>query len=143
MDRSSRRRRTRNKLVMGHSPIFLINRLIKFVFFAMIAGVIAVPILFLWYSRDLPTPGQLVTSKYKDATKIYDRNGVLLYSVFQDENRTYVKLDQIPKELQEATIAIEDKQFYQNNGFSITGMLRAMRNMVLLRGVQSGSTITQ
>src|SRR5579885_1528920 len=134
MDRSSRRRRTRNRLDPGYSRVYLLNKLIKFAFFAVIAGIIAIPLLFLWYSRDLPTPGQLVVSKYKDSTKIYDRNGVLLYSLFQDENRTYVKLDRIPKQLQEATISIEDKNFYTNQGFSITGMLRAVRNMILLRG---------
>ena len=88
-----------------------------FAFFALVAIVISIPLLFLWYSRDLPTPGKLVTSKYKDATRIYDNkgeNGTLLYSVYQDENRTYVKLDETSKYLQEGTIAIEDKDFYKN-----------------------------
>lgn len=100
-------------------------------------------ILFIWYSRDLPTPGKLVNAQESDATRIYDRNNKLLYSVYKDENRTYVKLTEIPKQLQEATISIEDRNFYKNQGFSITGYLRAIMNIVLLRGLSGGSTITQ
>ncbi|HVZ12636.1 MAG TPA: transglycosylase domain-containing protein, partial [Patescibacteria group bacterium] len=97
------------------------SRVTRLVLYGVIAGIIIVPLLFLWYSRDLPTPGKLVTSKYKDATRIYDRNGELLYSVYQDENRTYTKLTDIPKYLQEGTISIEDKDFYKNSGFSVIG----------------------
>src|SRR5437588_232820 len=114
----SRRLRRRKTVFAPSKKLFLFSKLLKYAFFALIVLVIAVPVLFLWYSRDLPTPGKLVSSKYKDATRIYDRKGELLYSVYQDENRTYVKLDEIPKQLQEGTIAIEDKDFYKNNGFS-------------------------
>src|SRR5437762_883472 len=101
--KSSRQRRVKGKGAK--------TRIIKFLIFGLIACVLAVPILFLWLSRDLPEPGKLITAKYKDATRIYDRHGELLYSVYQDENRTYVKLSTIPKTLQHATIAIEDKDF--------------------------------
>ncbi|MCL5970353.1 MAG: transglycosylase domain-containing protein, partial [Patescibacteria group bacterium] len=47
------------------------------------------------------------------------------------------------KTLQQATIAIEDKNFYTNQGFSISGYLRAVRDAALLRGVSGGSTLTQ
>jgi penicillin-binding protein 1C len=97
----------------------------------------------LWISRDLPAPGKLVTADNNSTTRIYDRNGVLLYSFYLNENRTYVTLNKIPKYLQEGTIAIEDKNFYGNPGFSVTGMLRAVRNMLLGQGIQGGSTITQ
>lgn len=102
-----------------------------------------VPLLFLWFARDLPTPGKLVTSKYKDATRITDKKGELLYSVYQDENRSYVKLSQIPIRLQEATISIEDKDFYKNNGFSPIAYVRVARNAILGKGLAGGSTITQ
>ncbi len=100
--------------------------------------------MFFWYSRDLPTPGKLSASNFPQSTKIFDRNEILLYDIYRDENRTYVTLDQIPKILQQATIAIEDKDFYQNQGFSITGYLRAFRNAVLQRRISGGgSTVTQ
>ena len=100
--------------------------------------------MFIWFSRDLPTPGKLSASNFSQSTKIFDRNGILLYDIFKDQNRTYIALDQIPKTLQEATIAIEDKDFYKNQGFSITGYLRAFRNAILSRRIAGGgSTLTQ
>jgi membrane peptidoglycan carboxypeptidase len=143
--RSLRRPRTRKRKSFSYDARKLLaySTLLKYLFFVCIAGLLVVAGLFFWYSRDLPTPGKLVTSKYKDATRIYDRNNVLLYSVYQDENRTYVGLPVIPKQLQEATIAVEDKNFYSNSGFQFTGMLRAIKNMALGQGIQSGSTITQ
>lgn len=139
------RRRKRNRRGFGFdiSNMFVFSKLLKYGFFALLAGVIAIPLLFLWYSRDLPTPGKLVVSKYKDATRIYDRKGVLLYSVFQDENRTYVKLSEIPKDLQEATISVEDQDFYENKGFSPMAYMRVARDALLGRGVTGGSTISQ
>ncbi|HSX08966.1 MAG TPA: PBP1A family penicillin-binding protein [Candidatus Saccharimonadales bacterium] len=143
--RSTRRLRSRRHGGISFSAknFLTISTLLKYLFFAFIAAIIVGIGLFFWYSRDLPTPGTLVSSKYKDATRIYDRNHILLYSVYQDENRTYVGLNVIPEQLQHATIATEDKDFYTNNGFSVTGMLRAARNIVLGGSLQSGSTITQ
>lgn len=144
--RPSRRRRQRSRLSSSRktSEIFLVSKLLKYAFFALVAAVIAVPIAFLWISRDLPTPGKLVTAQHKDATRIYDRKGVLLYSVYQDENRYYVKLSDISPKLQEATIAIEDKDFYKNNGFSLTGYLRSFARLLFFRRIAGGgSTITQ
>lgn len=124
--------------------IFVLNKLTKYLFFAVVFGIIAVPLLFLWYSRDLPTPGKLVESKYNDSTRIYDRNNVLLYSVYEDQNRTYVKLDAIPEDLLDATIAIEDEDFYENKGFSVVGYLRSVKNLIFSRKISGGgSTITQ
>jgi len=48
--------------------------------------------MFLWYSRDLPEPGKLVEAQVENSTRIYDRNDIPLYSVYEDVNRTYVKL---------------------------------------------------
>ena len=100
--------------------------------------------MFFWFSRDLPTPGKLSASNFSQSTKIFDRNGILLYDIYKDQNRTYVTLDKIPKILQEATIAIEDKDFYKNQGFSILGYLRAFRNAIFSgRIAGGGSTLTQ
>lgn len=141
---SSRRLRTRRReVIFDARKIFTLSKFIKWVFFAVVAIIIIIPLLFLWYSRDLPKPGQLITSQHSDATRIYDRHGTLLYSVYQDENRTYVKLDKIPKQLEEATIAIEDKDFYKNNGFSPIAYLRVLKNYVTGNGLGGGSTITQ
>ncbi|HSA83895.1 MAG TPA: PBP1A family penicillin-binding protein [Patescibacteria group bacterium] len=146
MDYSSSRRRRRllrPGFKLNPSQLFALSKLVKYAFFALVALVIATPLLFLWYSRDLPTPGKLVVGKYTDATRIYDREDKLLYSVYQDENRTYVKLSEIPKYLQQGTIAIEDKDFYTNQGFSPIAYLRVAKNAVLGQGLAGGSTISQ
>ncbi|OGH24970.1 MAG: hypothetical protein A3B47_02655 [Candidatus Levybacteria bacterium RIFCSPLOWO2_01_FULL_39_24] len=126
------------------SNIYLYSKIAKLAFFGLV-GLFAVAfIMFIWFSRDLPTPGKLSASNFSQSTKIFDRNGILLYDIFKDQNRTYIALDQIPKTLQEATIAIEDKDFYKNQGFSITGYLRAFRNAILSRRIAGGgSTLTQ
>lgn len=136
--------RSRRRLGRSSSlNIFFLSKLSRYLFFGVIGLVVLFFLLFIWYSRDLPTPGKLVNAQQSDATRIYDRKEKLLYSVYKDENRTYVKLAEIPKQLQEATIAIEDRNFYKNQGFSITGYLRAVGNIILLRKLQGGSTITQ
>ncbi len=123
--------------------IVLYGTLAKLAFFGLIVFIALGVFLFIWYSRDLPAPGKLIAAQANQASGIYDRNGVLLYSVYQNENRTYVNLNNIPKYLQEGTIAVEDKNFYTNPGFSVTGYIRAAINIALLRGLQGGSTLTQ
>lgn len=136
--------RSRRSSGISLKNIFVLNKLTKYLFFAIVAGFVAVPLMFLWYSRDIPTPGKLVESKYNDSTRIYDRNNTLLYSVYEDQNRTYVKLDEIPDNLKNATIAIEDEDFYKNKGFSVMGYLRSVRNLIFARKISGGgSTITQ
>jgi len=130
-------------LHLSFSNVTLWSTVAKCVFFGLIAFIILIPLLFFWYSRDLPAPGTLVHSQYNDATRIYDKNGVLLYSVYQNENRTYVKLTDIPKNLQDGAIAIEDKDFYKNSGFSPVGYVRALYNYVRGEGLAGASTISQ
>ncbi len=137
MDFRSRRRRH------GGSNIFLINKVVRYVFFGLIGLFLITIILFIWYSRDLPTPGKLNSTDLSQSTRILDRNGVVLYDIYNEKNRTYVTLDQIPKTLQEATIAIEDKDFYSNQGFSLMGYVRVVRNVLLFRGLAGASTLTQ
>jgi penicillin-binding protein 1C len=93
--------------------------------------------------KALPNPQLLTQRDVEVTTKIFDRNGVLLYEIYADQNRTPLPLAQIPKLMQEATISIEDKNFYQHPGFSVTGILRAARETLLNKQIQGGSTITQ
>jgi penicillin-binding protein 1C len=121
----------------------LISKVAKYSFFGLIGLIILMVVLFIWYGKDLPAPGKLIAAQANQSSGIYDRNGVLLYSVYQNQNRIYVNLKDVPKYVQEGTIAIEDKNFYQNQGFSVIGYLRAIRNVILLRGLSGGSTLTQ
>ncbi|MFZ2330306.1 MAG: biosynthetic peptidoglycan transglycosylase, partial [Atribacterota bacterium] len=79
-------------------------------------------------------------------SKVYDINGKLITEFFQ-ENRTPISLSQIPKNLINAIIAIEDSNFYEHHGISFRGIARAMFENVKESGKifqgQGGSTITQ
>jgi len=135
------RRRTQTSL----NELFVANKIVKFVFFGLIALIIFSFGVFLWFSRDLPTPGKLSAQNLSQSTKVYDKNGVVLYDVYEGNvNRTYVTLPEVSKTFQEATIAIEDKDFYTNQGFSLMGYLRSIRNFFIARGISGGgSTLTQ
>ncbi len=99
---------------------------------------------YLLIFKDLPSPKGLETYSVPLATKIYDRNGILLHDIFVEENRTAVTLSEIPLYVREATISIEDKNFYKHGGVSpIGGMLRAVVATITGKRLQGGSTITQ
>ncbi len=94
--------------------------------------------------KDLPSPKKLNSpDSFAVSSEIYDRNGVLLYQIFADENRTPIKLKDLPPYVYQASIAIEDKTFYKHFGFDFFGMTRAIKNTLFNQSLQGGSTITQ
>jgi membrane peptidoglycan carboxypeptidase len=97
------------------------------------------------YTRDLPDPGSLSAKELAQATRIYDRNGVLLYVKHTDGViRTVVPLSQISPHLVDATIALEDRTFYSNNGIDVKRIVAAgIANLTHQHIQQGGSTITQ
>lgn len=136
-------RRSRNPF-KKFTSVLVLSKLARWALFAVIGGLIFFFLYFLWVSRDLPTPGKLSNADIKDSTKILDKNGVVLYSIFKDYNRLYVPLKDIPDNLKNATIATEDKDFYTNNGFSVTGLVRGLLiDPILKNRASGGSTITQ
>lgn len=99
---------------------------------------------FVYLLKELPSPTNLTSSEnYAVSTKIFDRNQVLLYEIFGDENRSPIKLGELPDHVKQATIAIEDKRFYYHFGFDLTGILRASLKNFKGERVEGGSTITQ
>lgn len=91
----------------------------------------------------LPDPNKLTLDDVPQTTKIYDRHHVLLYQLYANQNRTLVKLTDIPTFLKEATIAIEDKNFYSNPGFDVVAIIRAAVADIKGHSLQGASTITQ
>ncbi len=130
---SRRKSKTKSKLVARLAIIAFIGLLGLTIFSAG---------LFAFYAKDLPHPDKVVRRE-GFSTKIYDRNGELLYDIFSDQRRTPVKLDEVPQHLKNATIAIEDKNFYRHGGFDPTGIFRALTNIVIRGRLQGGSTLTQ
>ena len=95
-------------------------------------------------SRNLPNPNQLMTREVAQSTKIYDRTGEnILYEISGNERRTLVALKDIPDYVKQATIAIEDKNFYKHGGFSIWAMMRTAVTNVVFNRSAGGSTLTQ
>ena len=73
-----------------------------------------------------------------------DRGGKLLYEIYADQNRTLVKLQDLPDFVKQTTVAIEDKDFYKHRGINpIGGIVRAIKETILKKKLQGGSTITQ
>ncbi|MBI4130113.1 penicillin-binding protein [Candidatus Roizmanbacteria bacterium] len=105
--------------------------------------IISIPSSALLLSKDLPNPAMLTVRQIPLTTKLYDRNGELLYEIFSEQNRTPVKLVQIPQQFIQATLAIEDKNFYIHKGFSPRGIIRAAYATLVKDDLQGGSTITQ
>lgn len=93
--------------------------------------------------KDLPRPEKLTSRDQAVTTKILDRHGNLLYKIYRGQNRTLVELEEIPLFLRQATIAIEDAQFYQHHGFSWRGIIRSFYRNLFLGRLSGGSTITQ
>ncbi len=93
--------------------------------------------------KDLPSPQDLTSSPPHVSTKILDRNGKVLFRIYEDENRTIIPLSQIPLHMILATIAIEDQDFYEHHGFSVRGISRAIISNLEGKQIQGGSTITQ
>lgn len=102
----------------------------------------------LWAaSLRIPDLSAIQERKVEQSLKIYDRTGTVLLQDWHDEKqRTVVPLEQISPNLQHATIAIEDAEFYTHKGIRPLAILRAvLSNFVSgdLLGGQGGSTITQ
>ena len=105
-------------------------------------GVLAVIILFVWYSRELPSPEKVVR-RDGYSSKVYDRNGNVLYDIYDQGKRDPVLFKNIPDYLKQATVAVEDKDFYKHKGFDPLTPLRIIKNFFYFRKVTGGSTLTQ
>ena len=112
------------------------------VFAGVVMGMVGILGLFAYYAKDLPNPDKIVRRE-GFATKIYDRNGKLLYDVFSGARRNPVDINQVPLTVKQATIAIEDKNFYKHGGFDVGGILRGAFRSIFLGRLQGGSTLTQ
>ena len=90
------------------------------------------------------TSASVLPRGYKST--VYDAEGNKTAElVAEGTNRTYVKIENIPKHVQQAFIAIEDERFYEHNGIDFKGILRAGATYVAsgFHETQGGSTITQ
>lgn len=113
-----------------------------------VLGLVSVGGVFLWVSTlEIPDLSSFEQRRILQSTKIYDRTGeVLLYDLHQDVRRTIVPYEDISYHIKNATVAIEDDQFYNHFGIDLRAIVRAaLSNLTAgdLLGGQGGSTITQ
>lgn len=126
------------------SSRFKFKNLIPNILLLVVLGFIFVTAVFAWYSKDLPDPNKIIDRSVIQSTKIYDREGKnLLYDIHGAQQRTLIELKDLPPHVTQATIAIEDKDFYKHSGFSILAMIRTTITNVLQGKMAGGSTITQ
>ncbi len=102
-------------------------------------------LLFAVYAKDLPNPTNLSSREIAESTKILDRNGNILYEIYNEERRTLVASDRISNYVKEATVALEDDDFYNHHGIDLTGIMSAAFDNITGRTTytRGGSTITQ
>ena len=128
----------------------LLRGLIVAVFIAIIIGLIGGSYFVYKYyqiASDLPDVSDLKNRASQfETTRILDRNGQVLYEILDPSagRRTYIPLSQISPNLVAATIATEDKEFYNHPGFDLAAIIRALWENYRTDGQGGGaSTITQ
>lgn len=117
---------------------------LKIVAAVVLIGVIAIGGLFLYYKKDLEAI-QLDELKVSETVNTYlDRNGEVLWEDRGDgDYRLVVDGDQISTYMRQATVAIEDRNFYNHPGVDAWALIRAALSTFTGKGVQGGSTLTQ
>ncbi len=101
--------------------------------------------VFAYFRKDLPNIKDISGSSLGGSISYYDKTGkILLWQDYNAVKRVPVQDNEISKYLKDATVAVEDKDFYNHRGFDIKGITRAAVNDIFHRGsTQGGSTITQ
>lgn len=109
----------------------------------LVVGFVALVSLYIWILKDLPSPTRLASSEIPQSTQILDRNDKLLFTIYKNKDQTFIPLSTVPKHLQEATIAIEDKNFYYHGAIDLKGISRAVVAILFHQRIEGGSTLTQ
>ncbi|MDF2717499.1 MAG: carboxypeptidase, partial [Paenibacillus sp.] len=115
------------------------RKFVTFLFSCALLGVSGLVVLALYlHSQALPV------GTFYQPSQMYDMHGELITSFQPGQNREFVPLKRIPKSLIDATLAIEDKRFYDHVGVDLRGIARAaVVNVQHMDRVQGASTLTQ
>jgi penicillin-binding protein 1C len=135
--------------LFNHKEKGWLKRLIKTLILLGIILILLGGIFFVaamaWYSHDLPDPNKVIDRVVNESTKIYDRTGeTLLYDIHGDQKRTVIELDQINPYIIKATLAAEDRHFYEHHGINFLSIIQAViLDPLRGKGIRGGSTLTQ
>ncbi|MFK2822705.1 transglycosylase domain-containing protein [Malaciobacter sp. WC5094] len=119
--------------------------MMKYIFgFFVIVGLVTLGWLYTLYDEIKHDVDKVVNYNPKQSTQFYDKDGRLIANIFKDENREYVKYDNIPARIIEGLVAIEDTQFFEHHGVNLDAISRAMIKNIKAGGyVEGASTLTQ
>lgn len=112
-------------------------------YLALYLFLIAGTVFYFYILKDLPSTAKIGKNNFPQSSRIFDRKGRLLFTIYQTKNQTFVPISKIPKSLIDATIAIEDKDYYTHGGIDPRGIIRALYVTLFKGKLQGGSTITQ
>ncbi len=154
-----RKKKRRSSRGMLKTPANLKKNILLGLIACIILGSLGMLGFLAYISRDLPNPNSLTERAISQTTKIYDSTGEhVLYEIFGDENRTLKTLQEgfcgdaselnldeqgIPLFAVQATIAAEDRNFCEHNGYDIKGILRSVYRNIVGGTRVGGSTLTQ
>jgi 1A family penicillin-binding protein len=123
--------------------LLLLAAVLGFIFVFFILGISGLGYLYA-VNKSLPTYEELADRDVPESSKLYARDGTLIYEFYGEFKRSRVALERISPNLVNATIAIEDKDFYNHGAISVPAIGRAvLANYQTGAPVQGGSTITQ
>ncbi len=89
----------------------------------------------------LPSLDTLTHYNPKQPLRVYSADNYLI-GEFGEERRAFIKITDVPKNLKDAVLAIEDRRFYEHHGIDTTGIIRAIRNNITGKSHEGASTIT-
>lgn len=124
----------------------IIKKLVRYLIAPMVVvsvlGVILASIIYFYYNAQIPSVDELKNTQLQLPLRIYSNDDKLI-AEFGQYRRRPVKYQDIPEDLRNAFIAIEDARFYQHNGVDFRGIARAVVSALKSRKVKQGaSTIT-
>jgi penicillin-binding protein 1A len=140
MSRAARQRRRKRSKGLG-TRLLLIGGGV--VVTALVIGVIAAVGYVAHVSEDTPNPCHLKPVLHGGSSSVFASDNERLGFIHSEELRSPVGWSQIPQNLKDATVAIEDQRFYKNNGVDLTGIFRAaVKDVLHGKALQGGSTVT-
>ena len=141
-DDSKHKKKHKNKAkqFIGGTFLFITFAILLFI---ISAGITTMAIAYSWIKNAEPLDMNALFEQ-NQTTYIVDKDDKVIDKLHANENRSYVTLDKIPTDLQNAFIAIEDKRFYEHSGFDIRRIFGALKEDILTKSkAQGASTITQ
>ncbi len=126
-----------------HRALYVLSVLSGLGLLGTIIAALLIIFVFTAFSSTLPSPTKLTSRDIEQTTKIYDRNGELLYTAFDNKNRTLVTLDNVSPYVISGTLSAEDAEFYKHQGIDPLSIARSVYVTLTGDGKQGGSTITQ